>query len=183
MKKWLWLSFALLLAILAYVGAGPWLTIRAIESAIARQDAAALSRQVDFPALRASLKLQLADRLVREAGPDAQSSPWGALGLTIASGMMGGAVDAMVTPLGLGAMMEGRKVWNRFDQGLRPAPAAAAGDALVASPGPLHDASYRYESPQRFTATVHDDDGRPVTFVLTRSGLQWRLSDIRLPLD
>jgi hypothetical protein len=46
----------------------------------------------------------------------------------------------------------------------------------------LQDAQYRYESLSRFTATVHDDQGRPVVFVMTRHRLRWRLSDIRLPL-
>jgi hypothetical protein len=29
---------------------------------------------------------------------------------------------------------------------------------------------------------VHDDSGRPLVFVLTRDGLRWKLSDIRLPM-
>ena len=84
-------------------------------------------------------------------------------------------------PAGLGALMEGRKVWRRIGTGiaqpdvLDPASAASA-------PPPLHDAEYRYESMSRFTATVRDDEGRPIVFVLTRDGLRWRLSDIRLPL-
>ncbi|MCL1633749.1 DUF2939 domain-containing protein [Luteimonas sp. SX5] len=189
MKRWLWLVAAALIALVAYVGAGPYLTVRAIRSAVERQDAAALSKQVDFPALRASLKAQLADRLVREAGPEVQSSALGAIGLSIASGLAGGAVDAMVTPTGLGALMEGRKVWRRIDDGFSPAPAPAAptGDAeasATAAPSarPFDGAKYRYESLSRFSATVQDDSGRPIVFVMTRDGLNWKLSDIRLPL-
>ena len=33
-----------------------------------------------------------------------------------------------------------------------------------------------------FTATVQDGDGDPIVFVITRQGLRWRLTDIRLPL-
>jgi len=40
----------------------------------------------------------------------------------------------------------------------------------------------RYESASRFTATIHDDHGKPIVFVLRRTGLRWRLADIRLPL-
>jgi hypothetical protein len=29
---------------------------------------------------------------------------------------------------------------------------------------------------------VHDHSGREIVFVLTRNGLDWKLSDIRLPL-
>lgn len=176
MKKWIWLAAAALLALGAYVAAGPYLTIRAIQQAVQEDDPRALARQVDFPVLRDSLKLQLDDYLVRSAGAGAQGSAFGQLGLRIASGVAGGVVDTMVTPLGLAAMMEGRHVWRRIDV---RAPPRAAGEP---APKPLQDAVHRYESPSRFTATVHDDAGRPVVFVLTRDGLRWRLSDIRLPL-
>ncbi|TKR33181.1 DUF2939 domain-containing protein [Luteimonas gilva] len=188
MKKWLWLAAAVLIALIAYVGAGPYLTVRAIRSAVEKQDAAALSRQVDFPALRASVKAQLADRLVREAGPDAQASALGSIGLSIAGGLIGGSVDAMVTPTGLGALMEGRKVWKRIGDGFAPPPAPPPSDAsggvvaAPAAPRPFDGAQYRFESLSRFTATVRDDSGRPIVFVMTRDGLNWKLSDIRLPL-
>lgn len=187
MKKWLWLAAALLVALLAYVGAGPYLTMHAIRSAVEKQDAAALSRQVDFPALRTSLKAQLTDKLVREAGPDVQTSALGSIGLTIASSLIGGSVDTMVTPTGLGALMEGRKVWKRIGDGLAPSappPPAEEADstAVPATPRPFDGAKYRYESLSRFTATVHDDSGLPIVFVMTRDGLRWKLSDIRLPL-
>lgn len=187
MKKWLWLAAAVLIALIGYVGAGPYLTVRAIRSAVEKQDAAALSRQVDFPALRASLKAQLADRLVREAGPDVQASTLGSIGLSIAGSLIGGSVDAMVTPTGLGALMEGRKVWKRIGDGFAapaPPPPAEGADATAvpAAPRPFDGAKYRYESLSRFTATVRDDSGRPIVFVMTRDGLNWKLSDIRLPL-
>ena len=46
----------------------------------------------------------------------------------------------------------------------------------------LRDARYGFESTSRFTATVPSADGPPLVFVLTRDGLTWRLTDIRLPL-
>lgn len=172
LKRWIVLVLAVLVVLGAYVAAGPYLTVRAIRGAVEAQDAAALARQVDFPALRASLKTQLSDRLVRKAGPELQSNPFAAVGLTIAESLVGGGVDAMVTPIGLSALMEGHKTWRRFEDGVAtPAPAA----------DPLHDAHYAYHSPSRFTATVLDDEGDPIVFVMTRDGLRWTLSDIRLP--
>lgn len=181
MKKWIWIVGLAFAALLAYVASGPYLTINAIREAVKAEDPRALAKQVDFPALRGSLKAQLSDRLVREAGPELQASPLGAIGLRIANGLVGGAVDAMVTPVGLAAIMEGRRTWRRVDgfgELSSPSPPPADGNARE----PLHDADYRYESPSRFTATVQDESGRPVVFVLTREGLNWKLSDIRLPL-
>lgn len=181
MKRWIALLLAVLLAVGAHVAAGPYLTVRAIRTAIQQQDAAALSRQVDFPALRASLKAQLGDRLLRAAGVESQASLLGSIGLSLAGGLVNGVVETLVTPVGLGALMEGRKVWKRIGDGLARPDLADPASAAPA-PEPLRDAEYRYESLSRFTATVRDEDGNPVVFVLTRDGLRWRLSDVLLPL-
>lgn len=176
MKKWIWILVLLLVAVIGYGVAGPYLTIRAIGDAVRTENARALAKQVDFPPLRASLKRQLRDNIVRRAGEDAQASLIGALGLRMAGGLADGAVDAMVTPVGLGALMEGRKVWNRAS-GLAPPTRGEDGTG----PRPLQDARHRFESPSRFTATVSGADGADTVFVLTRKGLRWRLSDIQLP--
>lgn len=177
MRKWIWIAVLAVVALLAYGVAGPFLTINAIRDAVRTENARALSKQVDFPPLRQSLKRQARDAIVRRAGEDAQASLAGALGIRMASGLADGAVEAMVTPLGMGALMEGRKVWNRAS-GLPPPTRTDTGDR----PQPLQDARYRFESPSRFTATVAGADGTDTVFVLTRRGLRWKLSDIQLPL-
>lgn len=173
MKKALALLLVMLLALAGYAAAGPWLAVRAIRHALQAQDAAALAAQVDFPALRGSLKAQMEDRLARATGPGWQDNLLGQAGLALAHGVLETAVDAMVTPGGLAAMMEGRAVWNRLQGG--------AGDPPPADAEPLHDARYRYESLSSFTATIRDAHGEPIVFVLHRDGLRWKLADIRLP--
>ena len=175
MKKWWIAGVALPLLLLAYVAAGPFLTVNAIREAVKSQNTAELSRHVDFPALRSNLKLQLDDYLVRRAGPEVQANAFGAIALRIASGMATGTVDAMVTPAGLAAMMGGRTLWHRVGGDPRAVSYAPPAD-------PLEGARYRFESPSRFTATVLDESGEPVVFVLTRKGFGWKLSDVRLPL-
>lgn len=175
MKKAIALILVALLALAGYVAAGPYLSLRAIREAVRTGDHAALGDQVDFPALRTSLKAQLGDHLIREAGADMQSSLFGALALTVAGGAINAAVEVMVNPVGLGALMEGRQVWRNVNGSLEPQPDATGGK-------PLQDATTRYESLSRFTASVPDESGKPVVFVLTRDGLRWKLSDVRLPL-
>lgn len=178
MKKWLPPAFAALLVLLAaYVAAGPWLAIHGIGKAIEQRDAARLSRYVDFPALRVNLRAQLDDQLVRRAGSDLQSSLFGVVALGVAGRLTGAAVDVMVTPAGIAALLQGHGVWKRAtgdtadgDTWGPPAPAR-----------PLQGARGRYESLSRFTATRRLDGGGEVVFVLTRQGLRWRLTDIALP--
>ena len=177
MKKWIWIAAIALVALLAWVAAGPYMTVNAIRDAVRTEDASALAKQIDFPPLRDSLKRQLRDAMLRRVGIEAQSSLLGALGMTVAGGLADGAVEAMVTPAGIGALMEGHKTWNRFS-GLPPPAPEDTGDR----PQPLQDPRYRFESPSRVTATVQGDDGSETVFVLTRKGLRWKLSDIRLPL-
>jgi Protein of unknown function (DUF2939). len=174
MNKSVALLLAALLAVGAYVAAGPWITVHAIRDAIEANDSAALSERVDFPALRSSLKRQLADRLIRAAGPELQSNALAALGIGIATGASSMAVDATVNPLGLAALMQGRAIWRQVGDDFVPP------DPAVPAQRPFQDARYQYESPSRFTATVHGEDGRPLVFILTRQGLHWRLTDIRL---
>lgn len=179
MKKWIALFVLVAALLLGYVAAGPFLTVHAIRTAVKDGNTGELSKHVDFAAIRLSLKAQVEDYIVRRAGPQVQSSLFGSLGLSVANGLAGTAVDAIATPMGIGAVLEGRKVFKRFDG------SATRRDAYepVAPAEPLKDLSYRYESPSRFTATVNNADGDPVVFVLTRDGLSWQVTDVRLPLD
>lgn len=178
MKKWIAVVVILALALGGYVAAGPYLAINGIRQALAEQDTAKLEKHVDFPALRVNLRAQMEDYLARRAGPDMSSNLLGAFALSAANQMLGGAVDTMVTPLGIGALLQGRSMWKK-------AIGETVGGDTYAPPvpaDPLKNAQHQYESLSRFTATVLDESGEPVTFVFTRQGLRWRLTDIRLPL-
>ncbi|QSX75693.1 DUF2939 domain-containing protein [Lysobacter arenosi] len=178
MKKWIALPLLALLLLLAWIAAGPFMAIKAIREAIQAQDSAALSRHVDFPLLRQSLRAQVEDALARRAGAEVLDSPLGGLALGLANQAAGGMVDVIATPAGIGAILEGRGLLHRISGG-----GISKDDAYAhqAPPDPLRDARYRFESPSRFTATVHTADGAPVVFVLLRQGLDWKLADIRLP--
>lgn len=179
MKKLVVALVLLVVLALAAVAAGPFVAVRGIRNAVEAQDTAALARYVDFPTLRANLKAQVEGQIARRAGPDAQANLFGALALRLAGSVTGGIVDAMVTPAGIGALIEGRGLWHRASGG------GIREDNAYAHSAPddvLRDAGYRFESASRFTATVPSADGPPLVFVLTRDGLTWRLTDIRLPL-
>lgn len=179
MKKWIAALILIVVLLVAYIAAGPFLTVNAIRAAVKENNTGELSKHVDFAAIRLSLRAQVDDYMARRAGPEAQSSFLGSIGLSLASAFTGTAVDAIATPMGIGAVLEGRKVFKRFDG------SAARRDtyAPVEPAEPLKHLSYRFESPSRFTATVNNADGDPVVFVLTRDGLSWQVTDVRLPLD
>ena len=177
MKKWIALIVVVLLALGTYVIAGPYLAINGIRTALAEQDTGKLERHVDFPALRVSIKAQMEDKLARRTG-GMQSNLAGAFALSIANNFVGSGVDAMVTPLGIGALLQGRSLWKKSIG------ETVDGDSYskAVPVDPLKQAVRRYESPSRFTATVLDEDGKPMVFVFKRNGLRWKLADIRLPI-
>ncbi|WP_315386884.1 DUF2939 domain-containing protein [uncultured Stenotrophomonas sp.] len=177
MKKLIWILVVLAVLLAGFVAAGPYLTIRGLSQAIEQRDTDRLDRYVDFPMLRANLRAQLEDYVVRRAGPDVQSNLVGALLLTAGQRLGGTAVDAMVTPTGIGALLEGHTLWKRASNDLETSDAYAAPKAAR----PLEGATHRFESLSRFTATTQTAQG-PVVFVLQRQGLTWKLVDIRLPL-
>lgn len=178
MKKLLALVVLLLLALAGYMAAGPFLTARAISEAVRRGDMISLQRDVDFELVRSSIKAQLEDYLARKMGDPGTDDRLKALGRRVTASMTSGVVDALATPAGIGAILQGRSVVRRA-MGY-PADRALPTDAQF---DPLRNASYRYESTTRFTATVQNADGVPVVFVFTRDGLRWRVTDVRLPVD
>ena len=177
MKKWWILGACLLAALMAYVAAGPYLAINGIRTALAAQDVAALERHVDFPALRLNMRAHVEDYIARKGGGMAESGGLlGAIGLQIAGGLGDTAVDTMVTPLGIGALLQGRSMWMRASG--QTVNGDTYGDPRPADP--LQDAKLHYQSTSRFTATVHDERGRPIVVAFHRQGLRWRLVDIEV---
>ncbi len=172
------LLLAAIIGVASYVAAGPYLAIHGIRTALAEQDSGRLQKHVDFPALRVNLRAQVEDALARRAGTDVASNPFGAAALSIANSLLGRGVDTLVTPMGIAAILEGRATWKRAIG------ETVGGDtyAPAVPTDPLKEATHRYESLSRFTATILDAEGDPVVFVFTRQGLRWRLTDIRLPL-
>jgi hypothetical protein len=178
MKKWIAVVLVVALGLAGFVGAGPYIALYGIRDALSERDAGRLQRYVDFPLLRANLRAQAEDALARRTGSEVQRNVFGSLALRLANAVAGTGVDAMVTPTGIAALLQGHAVWNR-----------ARGDTIDGDTygpprpaDPLRQATRRYESPSRFTATVHTEAGQSMVFVFTRQGLRWKLTDIRLPL-
>ena len=165
MKKWIALSLVALLVLLGYVAAGPYLAIRGIHAAVEARDFDRLQRHVDFPALRDRVRAQVAQRIAVATG-----NLGGETGRALVGQVSGHAADAMISPLGIATLLQGRALAHR-----------AVGEAPGNAADPLLQAKTRFESPSRFTATMAGAEGQPVVFVFERKGLRWKLADIRLP--
>lgn len=174
-RQWLIGGVAtLVLALLAFVVAGPWLAMNGIRNVVASGDYGQLYRFVDFERLRDSVRPQLQQRI---AGGILGRLPPGAPAETVAgvTGLLAGpAIDAMASPAGVAVLLHGSALAKRVT-------GAPDADGVVRLGNPLEDARTRYESPSLFTATVESREGKPVVFEFHRSGLTWKLAGIRLP--
>ena len=169
MKKLTALLVLLVLALAAWWFGGPYLTVNGLSKAIEQRDTARLERYVDFPRVRSSLRAQLV-----------AASPFGALLYGLGDQLGGAAVDTLVTPTGIGAMLQGHVLWKRGRNELQ------GGDAFGATEParPLKNAEHHFEALDRFVIDVDRGPGQPpMKVVLEPQGLRWKVVDLQLGMS
>jgi hypothetical protein len=126
-----------LIAALGFAYASPYLALNNLKRAADARDTQTVNQYVDFPALRESLKQQVAGLLTRRLDAHSNGNPLAAIGAMIGVALIGPLVDAYATPDGVAALLNGMP--PRGDPGERPpAPPAAntPADGAAASPAP-----------------------------------------------
>ncbi|CAH0257766.1 DUF2939 domain-containing protein [Stenotrophomonas lactitubi] len=180
MKKIIGILALLIVVMAGWWFGGPYLTVHGLSKAIEQRDTARLERYVDFPRVRTSLRAQLSDYLVRQAGPEVAASPFGALLYGLGDQLGGAAVETMVTPTGIGAMLQGHVLWKRGRNELQ------GGDAFgTTEPArPLKNAEHHFEALDRFVVDVDRGPGQPpLKVVLEPQGLRWKVVDLQLGMS
>jgi hypothetical protein len=169
-------TMAVTLAVLLVAGfyATPYLALQQMRKAATQRDGEALSRQVDFEALRASVKRGVQQGLIGEQR-DGQGDPAPArvMGAAVAAALLGPMVDALITPQSLARLLQGQ----------RPAAAVIPGSAAPPATDELQT-RMGYESFNRFVFSLRPRGSQeePVELVLHRDGLLgWKLAELRLP--
>lgn len=166
----------ILLGLVGYVVAGPYLSLYQLRTAVEDQNSEKLSNNIDFPILRQNLKEQLSVRIIKHTMTELKDNPFSALAIGIASKMVDTMVDSFVTPAGLASMMEGEKPKLNDASG-------SSADSTRPKRKPFENANYSFESINRFSVRVPNDKGEEIRFILTRSGINWKLSNILIPLE
>jgi len=174
MKKIVWIGVVILVLVVGYAAAGPYLTISAIKTGIVEKDSEKLSENIDFPTLRQNIKEHLNAEMMKSAATELKDNPFAALAAGLATKMVDGIVDSFVTPSGLAALMEGKKP-SKEGNGGNPSP-PKKGDLFK-------NARYSYDSTSKFSIWVPNDKGEEARFILKREGLSWKLVNIIIPID
>lgn len=168
---------ALLATISGWYYYTPYLAVKNMRVAAERNDSATLSRYINFPSVRDSLKASLNAWMLREVAKEQERNAFAALGAAFAVALVGPMIEAMVTPEALAMMMKGEKPSL---EKIKPKATAAS-----ATSDPETETWMGYETFDQFIVTTRKkgttDD--PVALVFHREGLvSWKLSAIRLPL-
>jgi hypothetical protein len=163
-------------AIAAFLGGGllyasPYLTLYQMYQAVEHRDAQGISNSVDFPALRESVKENLQSVVLKETAK--QNNPiLNLIGAALGSALADPVLDRMVTPEGVMALLEGERLQ-----------AGDGGTQSLSEKAAQVDVNPRYESFNQFVVSVKPkgEDVPPVDVILSREGLGWKITGVRLP--
>lgn len=188
-----------IVAVLGYGYASPYLALDRLKRAADARDAQTVSEYVDYPALRESLKEQVAGLLTRRL--HASGNPLAALGAMIGVALIGPMVDAYATPDGVAALLNGMPPrGNPNDRppapqdaqstpatgAAQPAPGAAATapapPATADAPPQPAQTTASYRSINEFVVTYqHGIGDTRYSAILRREGLfSWKLAAVDL---
>lgn len=159
----------------AWAYSGPYRAFADLKTAAAEGDRQAMEELVDFPAFRESVKDAIGTSVQRGLDGGERPGLLGTLGGMLAGAVAAPLVDQVVTPRGIAALTEGVRPGDR-EEG-----ASAAADGERQRPGVR--VRRGYEDLSTFVVRLHhaETDDELLSLVMRREGLDWRLSEVRLP--
>ncbi len=166
---------AIVVAVVCFFAA-PGVAFFALRSNAQSADIAGLQSVVDYDALRASLKPQLAGRAEATVPPPSiLDDPIGAVRARIHEGTRPEPdVESYLTPAALYALTLGEGRWA--SERSRPSAGAVVAKGREPFPRP------QYWGPNRVRMTVADDGGSQTALTFERQGLfEWKLVHVGLP--
>ena len=169
----------LVVCLVGYVGAGPFLTLNSIRSAVETSDSVQLSEDIDFPAVRQNLKEQVSTAMASKAASELSDNPFAALAVAFSDKLVEGFLDAFVNPSGISSLLSGENPLSE-KSGSQTKKKEYQQQKLAEL---WENSRFSYESIDRFSLWVKGENGDEVRVVLKRDGLKWRITNIVLSED
>ncbi len=183
MKTFAWLITALALGLGGCAVTGPYSTVQHIKHAVKTRDEAELAEYVDFPVLRQNLKAQAGEAVGKKSGLE---GPLAGIAAGIVSALAGGVIDYFITPQGLARIMSG-ELSSLAIPPKSPSPDGSADHDSEPNKKPADklftDARYTFDALDQTSVWAKTKDSKETRFILTRSGLKWRLTNIVFDLS
>ncbi|TPG40517.1 DUF2939 domain-containing protein [Sphingomonas koreensis] len=164
------LALVVVLFVAAYA-ASPLLAVRGFVGAARSGDADRLEANVDFPAVRESLKSRLGAALMGhiQNDPEMKDNPFAGLATMMGPAIVDRMIDTIITPDGIAAMVRQGKLHQD--------------SSAAKTPAEHVDYGYSYLSLDRFRVTLNGKDAaNPLKLIFERRGLfSWKLVKIDIP--
>lgn len=169
--------FICLLVVVAVIGFyfTPYLAVYNMKKAVEKQDADALSRYVDYPSLRESLKANFIVMMTSELAKS--ESPFEALGTALGVSLVNQMIDAFITPESLAMLVKGEEHQMGESGKSQKGESSSETDSETIT-------SMSYEGMNQFVVRVKEKDSSEdsIKFIYKRDGIfSWKLSALRLP--
>lgn len=177
MRKVIVVAVVVATGLLATYFASPYWTFYQMRVAAKEGDGQRLAAYVDFPAVRESMKSQFANELAKRRESQANANAFAAVGQALATQMVNGLIDAMVTPEAVAMMIRSGKA---------PRPAFETRTAAKqTNTSEAREPQLRrgYDGLNSFQASlVNPQTSDPMlTAVLSRQGVfTWKLTSVEL---
>lgn len=186
----------LVVALLGLVYAAlPWYSAHKLVEAAQHRDLATMERYVDFPQLRRNIRNRLLED-VRTAMERDLSPELGGFFSAGAELLLGPLVDSLISPRGISELIQGQKDWKEFERELEAVFGGARPPAASPAPQPEEQVQddehrhhwqlrqWRFRGLNRVEVICSNrEDNSEVKLFMQRSGLRWRLVDMRLIND
>jgi hypothetical protein len=178
----LFASFAASAVVLA-VYCLPFVAYYQIDSAIIAKDAGKLASHTDFMEMRRNLKTQKGQRVIKTLKKDDGKDP-SLVDLAISWSALPSdkAIDEAISTEGFYIVLSGPGADRRKADPIK-APTEMSTYQMIKKL--IADASFQYQSVSKFVVSLKDEKGRYVgyfSFVFMRQGINWRLTNVILPV-
>jgi hypothetical protein len=179
MKKYLYIAAIVLVVVIpVYLYASPYITIYLIKHAVDNRDYGRLSQYVDYGELRKNLKDKadlVADIFTSNTGDDKSS---GSIEKSLKKKLIEQAVEQLITPENTPILI----LQVIMDRERKPSPATAGHQGTTGNINSVEDylrsAEFGYRSFNSFAIKIKSGEQWPTVFIMTRRGLQWKLTNI-----
>lgn len=177
-KKILGSVIALVIAIVGYLYASPYLVLNSIKTAAQNGESEKVSQYIDYPSVRQSFKDQMNAMMAKEL-MNQDTDGFAALGAMLASTMVDKMIDGFVTPEGMTLMLQGKDLKQSAQQSMG---GQDSSNQENEEPKPEYEAGYT--SLNDFEVVIKDQDqSKEVKVLMVRDGLSWKIHKIAVPMD
>ena len=175
-KKILGSVVALVIAIVGYLYASPYLVLNSIKTAAQNGESEKVSQYIDYPSVRQSFKDQINAMMIKEIA-NQKDDGFAALGAMLASTMVDKMIDGIVTPEGMTLMLKGKDLRDA-QQDSQDTQTSETQEQTK----PEYEAGYT--SMNDFEVVIKDQDqSKEVKVLMVRDGLSWKIHKIAVPMD